>query len=231
MIWAAAVLASQRQPALVPEALPKAKPDKGPPLSLEQINKVYDNGHPSNKLSAGPESAGLVVHMYDLTERAGTGQMYQPGDAQFQEFWATSVVNRNLPGMYEPPTGGGPCNGVGILINPEAAKVLCACARNPQPKLTPPPTPNPTPNPGPHPEPEPNPAPAPEPVPEPDQGALLLRVGLYELELGVRREQRPVPARQAGGDAERQQPEAGRPEHRHLRRQVQRGDHRQRGIP
>ena len=122
MIWAAAVLASQRQPALVPEALSKAKPDKGPPLSLDQINKVYDNGHPSNKLSAGPESAGLVVHMYDLTERAGTGQMYQPGDAQFQEFWATSVVNRNLPGMYEPPTGGGPCNGVGILINPVAAK-------------------------------------------------------------------------------------------------------------
>ena len=124
MIWAAAVLASQRQPALVPEALSKAKPDKGPPLSLDQINKVYDNGHPSNKLSAGPESAGLVVHMYDLTERVGTGQMYQPGDAQFQEFWATSVVNRNMPGMYEPPTGGGECNGVGILINPKAAKVL-----------------------------------------------------------------------------------------------------------
>ena len=91
MIWAAAVLASQRQPALVPEALSKAKPDKGPPLSLDQINKVYDNGHPSNKLSAGPESAGLVVHMYDLTERVGTGQMYQPGDAQFQEFCAWHV--------------------------------------------------------------------------------------------------------------------------------------------
>ena len=97
------------------------------------------------------ESAGLVVHMYDLTERVGTGQMYQPGDAQFQEFWATSVVNRNLPGMYEPPTGGGECNGVGILINPKAAKVLCACARNPQPKLTPAPTPKPTPNPWPAP--------------------------------------------------------------------------------
>ena len=151
MIWAAAVLASQRQPALVPEALSKAKPDKGPPLSLDQINKVYDNGHPSNKLSAGPESAGLVVHMYDLTERVGTGQMYQPGDAQFQEFWATSVVNRDMPGLYEPPTGGGECNGVGILINPKAAKVLCACARNPQPKLTSAPTPKPTPNPGPAP--------------------------------------------------------------------------------
>jgi len=128
MIWACAALASQRQPTLAPEALSKAKPDKSPPLSLDEINKVYDNGHPSNKLSAGPESAGLVVHMYDLTERVGTGQMYEPGDAQFQEFWATSVVNRNMPGTYEPPTGGGPCNGVGILINPKAAKVLCSCA-------------------------------------------------------------------------------------------------------
>merc|ERR1719424_2391659 len=129
--WAyagAAALASQRQPTLAPEALSKAKPGKSPPLSLDQINKVYDNGHPSNKVSAGPGSAGLVVHMYDLTERVGTGQMYQPGDAQFQKFWATSIVNRNMPGTYEPPTGGGPCNGVGILINPEAAKVLCSCA-------------------------------------------------------------------------------------------------------
>ena len=131
LIWAyagAAALASQRQPTLAPEALSKAKPGKSPPLSLDQINKVYDNGHPSNKVSAGPGSAGLVVHMYDLTERVGTGQMYQPGDAQFQKFWATSIVNRNMPGTYEPPTGGGPCNGVGILINPEAAKVLCSCA-------------------------------------------------------------------------------------------------------
>merc|ERR1740117_2125020 len=79
---AASALASQRQPTLAPEALSKAKPGKSPPLSLDQINKVYDHGHPSNKVSAGPGSAGLVVHMYDLTERAGTGQMYEPGDAR-----------------------------------------------------------------------------------------------------------------------------------------------------
>ena len=126
MIWAcvSATLASQRQPSLAPEALRTNKP----PLTLAEINKVYENGRPSNKLSAGPDSAGLAVHMYDLTERHGTGQMYEPGDHQFQDFWATSIVNRNMPGTYIPPTGGGPCNGVGIVVNPRAATVLCSCA-------------------------------------------------------------------------------------------------------
>ena len=43
MIWACAALASQRQPTLAPKALSKAKPDKSPPLSLDEINKVLSS--------------------------------------------------------------------------------------------------------------------------------------------------------------------------------------------
>ena len=129
MLCACASLASLHQPSLLPEAPPATSlaSSKKPPLSLTEINKIYEHGRPSNKVS-GPGAAGLLVHMYDLTERLGAGQMFQPGGAQFQAFWATSIVNRNIPGLYEPPTGGGPCNGVGIIVNPFAAKVLCSSA-------------------------------------------------------------------------------------------------------
>lgn len=130
MIWACASLALQ-QPALVPEALAvtgagKTKPDDKPRLAtLDEINKIYEDGHPSNDLT-GSSAAGLVIHMHDLTEKKN----FLPGEsAQWQGpngFWASSVINRKMPGFYMPPTGGGPCDGSGVIVNPRTARVLCS---------------------------------------------------------------------------------------------------------
>ena len=75
LLAACAVAAARgQQPALLPEALAvtgagKTKPDSKPRLAtLDEINKIYEEGHPSNDLS-GPGAAGLVVHMHDLTEQ------------------------------------------------------------------------------------------------------------------------------------------------------------------
>ena len=114
LLAACAVAAARgQQPALLPEALAvtgagKTKPDSKPRLAtLDEINKIYEEGHPSNDLS-GPGAAGLVVHMHDLTEQ----KQFLPGDsAQWQGpngFWASSIINRKMPGLYMPPTGGGP---------------------------------------------------------------------------------------------------------------------------
>ena len=136
MLWACAALALQHQP-LVPEALPatsptETKPNTKPPLvTLAEINKIYEHGRPSNHVS-GPNAAGLVIHMHDLTEKSGFGQMFVPGDsAQWlgpNGFWATSIINRKMPGLYMPPTGRGPCDGTGIIVNPRTARVLCSSA-------------------------------------------------------------------------------------------------------
>lgn len=134
MIWACASLALQQPPpALVPEVLAvtgpvTAKPHAKPPLvTLAEINKIYEHGHPSNHLY-GPKAAGLVIHMHDLTEKKN----FLPGEAaQWQGpngFWASSIINRKMPGFYMPPTGGGPCDGSGIIVNPRTARVLCASA-------------------------------------------------------------------------------------------------------
>lgn len=127
MIWACASLALQ-QPALLPEALAvtgKGKSDKPRLATLDEINKIYEHGHPSNDLS-GPSAAGLVIHMHDLTEQ----NKFLPGEsAQWQGpngFWASSVINRKMPGFYMPPTGGGPCDGSGVIVNPRTARVLCS---------------------------------------------------------------------------------------------------------
>ena len=98
MLWAGAIgLAPLRQESLLPEApttrLSTSKAKPMPPMSLTRINEYYKIGHPSNNLS-GHRPAGLVVHMKDATESYGTGHLYQPGDNQFQKFWATSIVNR-----------------------------------------------------------------------------------------------------------------------------------------
>jgi hypothetical protein len=130
MIWACASLALQ-QPALLPEALAvtgagKTKPDDKPRLAtLDEINKIYEDGHPSNDLS-GHNAAGVVIHMHDLTEQ----NKFLPGEsAQWQGpdgFWASSIINRQMPGFYMPPTGGGPCDGSGVIVNPRTARVLCS---------------------------------------------------------------------------------------------------------
>ena len=132
LLAACAVAATRgQQPALLPEALAvtgagKTKPDSKPRLAtLDEINKIYEEGHPSNDLS-GHGAAGLVVHMHDLTEQ----KQFLPGEsAQWQGpngFWASSIINRKMPGFYMPPTGGGPCDGSGVIVNPRTARVLCS---------------------------------------------------------------------------------------------------------
>jgi hypothetical protein len=83
-------------------------------LSLKEINRIYEDGAPSNVI----RQAGLVIHMKDDTEEFGPGGLVHPGDRQFQEFWATSIVNKNMPGMYK--------DSCGIIIAPQAADVMCS---------------------------------------------------------------------------------------------------------
>jgi len=83
-------------------------------LSLKEINRIYESGAPSNNI----RQAGLVIHMKDDTEEFGPGGLVHPGDRQFQEFWATSIVNKNMPGMYK--------DSCGLIIAPQAADVMCS---------------------------------------------------------------------------------------------------------
>lgn len=97
----------------------KAKTGPIPLMSLDQINRYYETGMPSNSLS-DPKPAGLVVHMQDGTEQYGWGEprVFQPGDDQFQEFWPTSIVTVQMPGLYTYECG--------LIVNPEAATVMCS---------------------------------------------------------------------------------------------------------
>ena len=83
-------------------------------LSLKEINRIYETGAPSNIV----RRAGLVVHMKDDTEQFGPGGLVHPGGRQFQEFWATSIVNKNMPGLYK--------DSCGVIIAPQAVDVMCS---------------------------------------------------------------------------------------------------------
>ena len=83
-------------------------------LSLKEINRIYETGTPSNIV----RRAGLVVHMKDDTEQFGPGGLVHPGGRQFQEFWATSIVNKNMPGLYK--------DSCGVIIAPQAVDVMCS---------------------------------------------------------------------------------------------------------
>lgn len=115
----AAALAPKPDLSLAPE--PEKAPERKAHVSharslitLEEINKIYKNGHPSNHLP----TAGLIVHMHDDTEEYGAGRLFRPGDRQFQKFWATSVVNENMPGLYK--------NDCGVIINHNFVELLCS---------------------------------------------------------------------------------------------------------
>ena len=100
-----------------PNAEPNAKTSSIALMSLAQINRFYETGMPSNNLS-GHKPAGLVVHMQDGTEQYGSGRVFQPGDRQFQEFWPTSIVSVQMPGLYTYDCG--------LIVNPDAATVICS---------------------------------------------------------------------------------------------------------
>ena len=87
---------------------------KGSGLSIDDINRFYDDGHPSNDM----EKVGLWVHQHDNTEAFGRHLLYMPGDNQFQEFFAGSIINRDLPALYNDECG--------IIVAPAKAKVLCS---------------------------------------------------------------------------------------------------------
>ena len=99
------------------ESKRKAKTGPIPLMSLAQINRYYETGIPSNRLS-GRKPAGLVVHTQDGTEQYGFGRVFQPGDVQFQNFWPTSIVTVQMPGLYTYDCG--------LIVNPDAATVMCS---------------------------------------------------------------------------------------------------------
>ena len=80
--------------------------------SLAQINRLYDTGHPTNNIS----EAGLLIHQHDNTERKGEN-VYTPG-WKFRYHWATSLINRQMPGLYN--------HECGVILAPNEARVLCS---------------------------------------------------------------------------------------------------------
>jgi len=80
--------------------------------SLADINRLYDTGHPTNNIS----EAGLLIHQHDNTERKGEN-VYTPG-WKFRYHWATSLINRQMPGLYN--------HECGVILAPNEARVLCS---------------------------------------------------------------------------------------------------------
>jgi hypothetical protein len=117
---------------------PDHKRQSGFNLTLANINWLYNNGSPSNDAS----HAGLLVHQHDNTEEgrkrvaADTERgwawawahqaIFKPAGhiplkdkgGRIQGYWATSLVNRQLPGLYNSECG--------VVIAPGAARVLCS---------------------------------------------------------------------------------------------------------
>ena len=106
--------------------------------SLADINRLYDTGHPTNNIS----EAGLLIHQHDNTERKGEN-VYTPG-WKFRYHWATSLINRQMPGLYN--------HECGVILAPnEARRTLNPNPNtNTNPNNTPKPKPNPKPNPNPN---------------------------------------------------------------------------------
>ena len=116
-LWAcvASPVAEHHDQSLSPKPdLPLSSAKTVKALTLKEINRMYEYGVPSNNL----RQAGLLIHMKDDTEEFGPGGLVHPGDRQFQQFWATSVVNKNMPGMYK--------DSCGLIIAPPAANVMCS---------------------------------------------------------------------------------------------------------
>lgn len=83
-------------------------------LTVSQLNRWYEQGHPSNRI----EAAGLLLHAHDLTERGAGAGLPFPAGRQFQEFWATSLVNVHMPALYKYDCG--------IVLNPKHVQLLCS---------------------------------------------------------------------------------------------------------
>lgn len=84
-------------------------------VTLKQINSWYEGGRPSNRI----QSAGVLIHTRDNTEQqGGPWKLPFPGERQFQNFWATSIVNKDLPGLYSYTCG--------LVLDPAFANVLCS---------------------------------------------------------------------------------------------------------
>ena len=81
-------------------------------LSLTDVNRLYDTGHPTNNIS----EAGLLIHQHDNTERKDEN-IYTPG-RKFRYHWATSLINRQMPGLYN--------HECGVILAPSEARVLCS---------------------------------------------------------------------------------------------------------
>ena len=81
-------------------------------LSLNDVNRLYDTGHPTNNIS----EAGLLIHQHDNTERKDEN-IYTPG-RKFRYHWATSLINRQMPGLYN--------HECGVILAPAEARVLCS---------------------------------------------------------------------------------------------------------
>ena len=120
-IWAGALLpenqpASLRSPPLQLRlrAADPPKQHKPSSVTVAQLNRWYENGHPSNRV----ESAGVLVHAHDNTERQGVGNLAHPSGGQFNQFWATSLVNTQMPALYQ--------YNCGIVLDPKYVKLLCS---------------------------------------------------------------------------------------------------------
>lgn len=81
--------------------------------TLAQLNKLYKEGRPSNDVT----EAGLLVHQHDNTEGVGA-MVYEASNEESKDFFATSIVNMDLSGLYNKECG--------VVIAPSTAEVLCS---------------------------------------------------------------------------------------------------------
>ena len=81
--------------------------------SLNELNKLYKEGRPSNDLT----KAGLLIHQHDNTEGVG-GMVYEANDDDTKDFFATSMVNMDLSGLYNKECG--------VVVSTSAAEVMCS---------------------------------------------------------------------------------------------------------
>ena len=82
-------------------------------VSLKNLNKWYEEGKASNNVS----KAGLLVHQHDNTEKGwgADAMLYKPGG---KPFFATTMMNKNLKGLYNAECG--------IIVTPGASSLMCS---------------------------------------------------------------------------------------------------------
>ena len=115
-------------PAVPEEPVVPGAPEEGPPMtkkelhflkqaaktvSLKNLNKWYEDGKASNNVT----QAGLLVHQHDNTEKGwgADAMLYKPGG---KPFFATTMMNKNLKGLYNDECG--------IIVTPGAASLMCS---------------------------------------------------------------------------------------------------------